>query len=245
MNLAPFFFVAGVVVLGALAGYSFWQDAQRRGKLAAYAASNGWAYAAENDALTQRWQGTPFGEGSRRRARNVLTGTSRGRAFVGFDYQYDTESGNKGQRTTHHVFVAAVALPAWLPGLQVTPDNFLTRAAAAIGVGSGIELESEDFNRHFRVTANNAKFASDVLTPRTMTAMLAEAAGLAWRIEGSDIVSWGSGRLEPVTLLARLVTLCGVVDGIPEFVWHDNGYDPQVEQTPGAPPAPPKEGSAS
>lgn len=234
MSPVSLLFVAGVVVVAALAGYSYWQDAQRRQKLAGYASSNGWTFAAEDDSLTQRWRGTPFGEGSRQRARNVLGGTTRGRGFVAFDYQYDTQSGDKGQRTTHHFFVTAVALPVWLPGLQVTPDNFLTRAAAAIGVGSGIELESEDFNRHFRVTANNAKFASDVLTPRTMAAMLAQD-GLAWRIEGTDIVAWGSGRLEPVTLLARLVTLCGVVEGIPEFVWHDNGYDPPGTPPPGTP----------
>ena len=148
--------------------------------------------------------------------------------------------GNGRQRTTHHFFVLAVALPTFMPSLEVTPDNFLTRAAAAVGIGSGIELESEDFNRHFRVSARNPKFASDVLTPRTMQAMLSTAQGLSWRIEGSDVVSWGSGHLEPVALLSRLASLCGVVDGIPDFVWHDNGYDPH----PGAQPAPPIEGGA-
>jgi hypothetical protein len=260
MNAFPVLFVLGLVVFAAIAAYSFWSNDKRQKELAAYAASNRWSFAAEDDSLTTRWHGTPFGEGDRRRARNVLSGTSRGRTFVGFEYQYDTESstgtiggGSTGtilgtnlgtsnrQRTTHHFFVVTVRLPTFLPSLEVTPDNFLTRAASAVGIGSGIELESEDFNRHFRVTARNPKFASDVLTPRTMQAMLSSAQGLCWRIEGTDVVSWGNGHLEPVALLSRLSNLNGVVDGIPDFVWHDNGYDPH----PGAQPAPPVEGSAS
>jgi hypothetical protein len=234
--------------------YSFWAGSKRRQALAAYAASNGWSFVDEDDALCSRWRGSPFGTGDRRRARNVLSGTSGGRAFVGFDYQYDTESSsgvgagsvmgttmNSRQRTTHHFFVVAVALPTFLPTLEVTPDTFLTRAASAVGLGGGIDLESEDFNRHFRVTARNPKFASDVLTPRTMQGLLAKAQGLSWRIEGTDVVSWGSGHLEPVGLLGRLATLRAVVDGVPDFVWRDNGYDPH----PGAQPVPPVEGSTS
>jgi hypothetical protein len=254
MNAAPLLFVlvgVAVVVYGA---YSFLQDGKRRQALAAYAASNQWTYAAEDDSLAVRWNGTPFGQGDRRRARNVLAGASRGRPFTAFDYQFDTETssgvgndsmfggvtvGNR-RRTTHHFFVVAVRLPTWLPGLQVTPDNVLTRAAAAVGIGTGIELESEDFNRHFHVTAHNPKFASDVLTPRTMEQLL-RGSGLAWRIEGQDIVSWGPGKVEAVALLSRLQTLCGVVDGVPEFVWKDNGYDPGASAT----PAPPAEGSMS
>jgi hypothetical protein len=240
MSIAPFLVVLLIAGVIAVAVYSYVQDSKRRQALAAFAASNRWTYAAEDDSLTVRWNGTPFGQGDRRTARNVLTGTSHSRPFTGFDYTYDTETtdgkGNR-ERTTHRYTVVAVALPAWLPGLQVTPDNFLTRAAAAVGIGAGIELESEDFNRRFKVTARNPKFASDVLTPRTMETML-RADGLAWRIEGSDLVSWSSGRLAPVDLLAKLATLNGVVDGIPSFVWHDNGVDSPNSQdvATGAPP---------
>ncbi len=259
MNAFPVLFVLAPLAFAAIAGYSFWANGKRSKALAAYAASNRWTFVAEDDSLTARWHGTPFGEGDRRRARNVLSGTSRGRGFVGFEYQYDTETrtgtgamlgsnlSTNRQRTTHHFFVTAVALPTWLPSLQVTPENLLTRAASAVGIGQGIQLESEDFNRRFRVTARDPKFASDVLTPRTMQGLLGATGGgsgepaPAWRIEGTDVVSWGSGHLEPVALLARLAMLNGVVDGIPDFVWHDNGYDPH----PGVQPAPPVEGSPS
>jgi len=244
MNLAPILIVLLIVGGIAAAVYSYLQDSKRRQALAGFAASNRWTYVAEDDSLAVHWNGTPFGQGDRRRARDVLAGTSHGRAFTAFDYQYDTETtdgkGNR-QRTTHHYSVVVVRLPTWLPGLQVTPDNFLTRAASAVGIGTGIELESEDFNRHFRVSARDPKFASDVLTPRTMEGLL-RSEPLAWRFDGQDVVSWTSDRLQPVAVLARLATISGVVDGIPEFVWHDNGYDPTTGQsfdpTAGATPAP-------
>jgi hypothetical protein len=258
VNALPVLFVLGLLALGAVAVYTMWANGKREKALAAYAASNRWGFSAEDDSLTARWRGTPFGQGDRRRARNVLSGSVHGRPFVGFEYQYDTESSNSGmlngsngalfgtgysnrERTTHHFFVVAVRLPTFLPTLEVTPENFLNRAASAVGLGSRIELESEDFNRHFKVTARDPKFASDVLTPRTMQGMLSSAQGVCWRIEGTDVVSGGSGHLEPVALLSRLTTVNGVVDGIPDFVWHDNGYEPH----PGVQAAPPVEGTAS
>ena len=258
MNIVPVLFVLGLLAVAGVAAYSMWSNGKREKALAAYAASNRWTFAAEDDSLTTRWHGSPFGQGDRRRARNVLRGTAHGRPFAGFEYQYDTESSNTGllggsngallgsgygsrQRTTHHFFVVAVGLPTFLPTLEVTPENIFNRAAAAVGLGGSIQLESEDFNRQFKVTARNPKFASDVLTPRTMQGLLASGQGLCWRIEGTDVVSWGSGHLDPVVLLSRLSTVNAVVDGVPNFVWHDNGYEPH----PGAQPAPGVEGASS
>ena len=117
--------------------------------------------------------------------------------------------------------MTSLQLPAYLPRLQVTPENILTRIGNALGLDD-IELESEDFNRKFRVHADDPKFASDVLSPRTMQALLAQPA-VSWRFEGSDIVGWEEGKLSPTRALALASTLNLVVDGIPSFVWHDHG----------------------
>ena len=242
-GLSTLVFVLVALAAGAFFVWNYLQESKRRQALQQFCMAKGWQYTAEDDSFTVRWNGTPFGQGDRRRCRNVVRGTDRGVPFVAFDYQYDTEStdsrGNT-QRTTHHFDVVALALPTVLPTLQVTPEGFLERAAEAVGLGGGIDLESEDFNRHFRVHARQPKFASDVLTPRTMEALLA-GPPTAWRIEMSDLVSWGSGTMNPVDVLASLSTLHHVVDGIPSFVWHDNGYDPdqQVQSAAPAPSAPP------
>jgi hypothetical protein len=232
--------MAGFLVLGYL------RDAKRRQALVSYCASMGWSYDAEDDSYTVRWNGTPFDIGDRRRATNVVSGTDRGMPFVALDYQYDTESTDshgRRNRTTHRYAVVALGLPTVLPRLEVTPEGLLQRAAAAVGLGSDIELESEDFNRRFVVHARQPKFASDVLTPRTMQALLS-APPLAWRIDRSDLVSWDSGRLEPVDVIARLATLHRVVDGIPSFVWHDNGVGEEPAAQVAAPPPPVSPGPA-
>ena len=122
---------------------------------------------------------------------------------------------------------AASAPVGYLLGLPTRMPRPAMGAAAAIGLDPDIELESEDFNRRYRVSARQPKFASDVLTPRTMQALLARPA-TAMRIDGNVLIGWESGQLEPVGLLSRLATLHALVDGIPGFVWKDHGYDPGV-----------------
>jgi hypothetical protein len=229
-SLVPVVFAVGVAAFVALAAYSWWADQRRREQLMAFCRSKGWSFAPEDPSLVGRWTGTPFGQGERRRARQVVTGTDRARSMVAFDYSYVTSStDSKGQRseTTHRFAVVVLALPTWLPRLQLTPESLLSRAAAAVGLDPDIELESEDFNRRYRVSARQPKFASDVLTPRTMQALLARPA-TAMRIDGNVLMSWEGGQLEPVGLLSRLATLHAFVDGIPGFVWKDHGYDPGV-----------------
>jgi hypothetical protein len=229
-SLVPVVLAVGAAAFIALTVFGWWADKRRREQLMAFCRSKGWSFVSEDPTLVDRWTGTPFGQGERRRARQVVTGTDRARAMVAFDYSYVTSStDSRGQRaeTTHRFAVVALALPTWLPRLQLTPENLLTRAAAAIGIDPDIELESEDFNRRYRVSARQPKFASDVLTPRTMQALLAQPA-TAMRIDGNVLIGWESGELEPVGLLARLTTLHALVDGIPGFVWKDHGYDPGV-----------------
>jgi hypothetical protein len=219
-----------LLVVGAalgVYGYIHYQNEQKRkATLVNWALKNNWDIAPEDDSQCVRWGGPPFNEGDHRRARNVLSGKWRGRDFVSFDYSYQTHSSNgRGGRNTetHRYAVSALGLPTLLPRLQVTPENALTRLGNALG-HTDIELESEDFNRAFRVSANDPKFASDVLTPRTMQLLLSRP-HFSWRIEGADILCWQAGEQQPMAVNTAVNTLVDVIDGIPSFVWHDHGYD--------------------
>jgi hypothetical protein len=215
-------FVAVVVV-------AFVLDRKRRDRLLQFCVARGWTYVDEDPSLTGRWTGEPFNEGNRRRARNVITGVESGRPFTAFDYSYETQSsGPKGKKTssTHRFAVYAIHLPAFLPSLEVVPEGAFSRLAGAVGLVSDIDLESEDFNRKFRVKADDRKFATDVLSPRTM-AYLLWAPPEAWRIQGTDIVRWQLGRLEPADVTVCTAILDRVADGIPAFVWKDHGYYPE------------------
>lgn len=216
-----------VVVAVVAAGLWAWrQDQRRRATLAEFARNRGWLYVDEDSSLTRRYTFAPFGQGDRRHARNVLRGQQSGHGLVAFDYSYRTRSDSRNNGTTHRYAVCALSLPGPLPLLQVTPENLLTRFGNALGLAD-IELESEDFNRRFRVHANDPKFASDVLTARTMQLLLARPA-FSWRIAGTDVVSWQDGRLSPAGVLMAAATLSEVVAGIPTFVWRDRGVEPDA-----------------
>ena len=218
----PFLFFLGIPAVGLLAYQSWRKDQRRRQALQTWAAKNGYSYVPEDDRWCERWNGNPFGEGDHRRAKNIVTGTAKA-PFAAFDYSYQTHSsdGRGGSSTTtHHYAVTALEFSTFLPTLQVTPENMFTRIGHSLGLDD-IDLESEDFNRRFRVHANDRKFASDVLTPRTMQALLARPA-LSWRITGTDILSWAEGSLNALGITEALSTLQLVVDGIPSFVWKDH-----------------------
>ena len=223
MSGLPFvLFALGLAVVIVVAVLGYQADKKRRAALQSFALSSGWTYAARDDSWCDRFAGAPFGDGDDRRATNVLQGSYAGTAMVAFDYQYDTHStDSKGHRTTttHRYAVCALRLPAPLPGLELSPESAMTRLAGALGFDD-VELESEDFNRKYRVKARDRKFAYDVLNPRTMAALLPRPA-LHLRLLDVDAVCWESGRLVPTDLIARLSTLELLVAGIPSFVWSD------------------------
>lgn len=221
--LLVLFAVGAVVVLVV----GFVMEQKRRERLMQFALNRGWQFTGEVPGLVDRWPGEPFGHGDSRRARNVLSGTESGRPFTAFDYTYETHStDSKGQRTTttHRYTVVAVPMQGYLGRVEVQPESVMERMAGAVGLMQDIDLESEAFNRRYRVSATNPKLASDILTPRTMEYLLSVQAE-AWRTCGSDLVSWAQGRLDPVEVVKICSVLGRIHAGIPTFVWKDHGGD--------------------
>lgn len=207
-----------VVVGGA------WYGMYRVKQIRAWAAQVGWTYVGSDRSLARRWRGQPFGIGSSRRVSELVVGPFHGYRAMSFRYQYTTGSGKNRSTSTFHV--VAMALPTYLPTLELTPDGIGAKLAKVFG-GQDLRFESVDFNKEWRVEAGDAKFASDVLHPRTMERLLqADARGMAIRIEGTDVLCWtpGSPRLD--TVATRIGVMKALCDGIPRFVWQDHGYDP-------------------
>ena len=224
----------GLAVVVAVAVIGWRLEQKRRDRVLAYALARAWLFEAEDPSLVDAFPGEPFGQGDGRRARTVLRGKEAGRDFVAFDYSYETHANSsKGRSTTTHRFaVCVLPLPVPLGVVEVRPEGLVSRAADAMGVSSDLELESEDFNRRFRVRARNAKLASDVLPPRTMEYLVGQPreAVPAFRLSGAHLVTWRSGRLDPAELVTTCAVMDRVLDGIPSFVWRDaglpGGYDP-------------------
>jgi len=202
---------------------------RRRRLLTAWAARNGWQLTDSAPELTERWHTAPFGIGSARRATEVLTGIWQGRAATSFRYRYTSSDGDR--RTVHTFHVLVLALPAYLPTLELTPEGLGARLAKAVG-GQDLEFESADFNDAWRVTSRMPRFASDVVHPRLMERLLRPGSRANLRIEGTDILTWSAGVPDLDVVAARLGLLDAVVRSIPRFVWLQHGYDPSTTTSP-------------
>ena len=213
--------VFGLVV--AVAVYTYRQEQKRIAEIAGFAASQGWQFSKLDPfGLTDRWDGTPFGKGYARTVKNVVSGTYEGMPLVAFDYSYKESSGSGSNRntTTYRFVVVALGMPCALPEVSLTPEGLFSRLGNVLGF-QDIELESEDFNRRYRVRCENPKLAMDVLTPRTMEFLLANDV-LAFRLVGPDAVSYDNARLSPYAIMSAAHLLAGVIHGVPAFVWDDH-----------------------
>ena len=208
------FLAIGLVV--AILG--FVQARRRRSAMAEYAAARGWRFVEDEPLLVDRFTGSPFGEGSGRRAFNVVYGSHDGRDFVSFDYEYRVRSGGQNSSTTtYELSVLALSLGALMPDLTVDPEGVLDRFVGRLA-GSDIDLESEDFNRSFSVSCPDRKFASDVLHPRMMEFLL-QHPQLGWRFQGDAMLTVSDGTRNIEDIDATLAVMDAITDLVPEFVW--------------------------
>ncbi len=217
--------VLAIPVLLIVGWYRGFRRNQTRLKtFAGWAATTGWLLLPEDGSLVGRWHKCPFGLGDSRQALEVLPGTWSGSSATSFTYRYVTGSGK--DRTTHQFHVVALALPSFLSTLTLTQEGVGARLAKLVG-GQDLQFESEDFNRAWRVEADDAKYGYDVVTPRLMERMLRpDAVGLGIRIDGTDVVCRAPGEQSLEALAPRLELLATIRDSVPAFVWREHGYDP-------------------
>ena len=221
-------FAVGLCVVALVAVLGYLAAKKRREEFAAFAASKGWTYVQRDDRWCSRFDGHPFGTGEDRKAQNIVTGRYDDRAFEAFDYSYVTTStstdanGNTTtHRTTHSFSVIAIETGVALPRLEVAPEHWFGRMVGRL-TNRDIALESEDFNRAFTVTCPDRKFASDVLHPQMMEFLLGHPE-LGWRFQDRALLAVHSGDHSLVELEARLDTIDGILDRVPEFVWREVG----------------------
>lgn len=217
-------FGLGIALFLVVGGVGFWLQRKRRERLMGWARLNGWTYLSSDPSLVDLSTRHPFGQGRARRTSEVLRGRFQGRDALSFVYSWKTGSGKS--ESTHTAHVVALALPAYLPIVEVTPEGVLDRIATAVGV-QDLRFESEAFNRAFRVQAYDERTAYAVIHPRLMERLLQpDARGEAWRTDGTWILSWRSGATDVDSLAARFGLLSAVVASVPRHVWQDHGYDP-------------------
>jgi len=112
--------------------------------------------------------------------------------------------------------VTVLFLPKALPRLQISPETTATRGLP------DIDVESERFNRTFRIESADQHYASDVLNGGNMHTLLS-LPPRTWRIDGADLLLIGGERGSASQLLRHLEALATVAHNIPSFVWRHLG----------------------
>ena len=221
---------AALVIVVAVLAYR--REQARHAALQAWAVAGGWQLVDGNDRWVEVFGGTPFGVGSARRAEDVCTRSRDGQTEVAFTYRYATYRTVPGvngapprrEREEHSYRVVAIALPVPIGPVQVVVAGFGERVVTALG-GQDVEIEHAEFNRRHRVTAADAKLATDLLSPRVVEQLLAYS-DVRLRLHDGWALAWDQGQLSGPSVDARLAMLRAVVDGVPRFVWLDHGHDP-------------------
>ncbi len=228
--LIPFAFVAIVVVMivSGLLGHR--AAKKRKEMLGEWAQSLGLNFRHGQDpTFDGMFTFRALRQGKNRYAYNVASGDFEGRYAWAFDYHYETEStrtvtDGKGntrteKTTTHHHFSAVIAAAnVPLKRLVIRPEGWFDRIKSFFG-HDDIDFESGEFSRRYHVSADDRKWAYDVLHARAIQALLD---GPRCTIEFDDdrhvLVLTGHGRLKPDGFYESLRTADTLLDLMPEYL---------------------------
>lgn len=215
-------FAVVAVVIIALVIVGAKQAADRRRRLAAWAASMGLSFDPDRDRgfvdRYPRFAMLKAGDQDRY-AFNVMRGERHERVVACFDYHYETTStDSKGNRSTHSHHFSAVILDTRLPlrELSIHPESFIHRIGEFFGFDD-IDFESAEFSRRFKVTSPDRRWAYDVIHPATMEFML-ERPRYTLQVAAGDVMLSDGKRWDEAGFAAALEYAERFLDLIPPGV---------------------------
>lgn len=187
-----------------------------------------WSFVGRDDSVLDRYPVSRGGFGHS--TESLIHGLRDGIRMDAFEHHWKTtetrvvSDGRGGTRmetytANHQEAVLGFTLPFALPALSVNGRR----------VGSRSQFESTAFNDAFKVRAEDPKFASDVIHPRTMEWLLANPPVAGWTIDGA-VIDFNVESLDGFVLDSCETTLRGFLARIPRFVWADKGIPvPAIE----------------
>ncbi len=213
------------MVLGV--GVRVWRATRGYGAPRALAERLGLRWYVTDGTLAHRWRRGPFAGTDGATATEVLTGTWRGREVVALHHAAVRGSQDSAAATRVRR-VAAIALPAALPWVELTPQGPVDRVRTAFG-GQDLVLESAAFNDAWLVRAEDPRAAHALLHPRVMERLLRpDARALSFLVEGPDLVAWSDGEGGLDRTAERFDLLADLLDLVPGHLWVD--HTPPVPQ---------------
>ncbi len=215
MAPALIFLVIVLVVIAIAVG--FYLEHKRREFWRTLAKRYGLRYShGDPFALTDAHQFALFEQGHSKKVSNTLDGRLDGMGIILFDYQYTVGSGK--HRQTYYYSGLMVDLPVHSAYLHIRPENFWDRIAAAFGFDD-IDFEYDKFNRAFKVTGDDKKFAYDICHAAMMEYLL-ERPELCWEIRGRKLLLYSSslGRFDEHEVEHCLSAARGFIDQLPSYL---------------------------
>jgi hypothetical protein len=217
MQPQPWFFVTilGVVVVGGIIGWRL--DQKRQEALRTWAFARGWRVrpGGGEGPLLEHPAVKLFHLGHSRRCNCVIEGDLGGQPLQLFDYRYVTGHGKN--RTTHQYWVAILNLPYPVRPLRIRPENPFDKVGEFLGADD-IDFESAEFSRRFFVTADDRKWAYDIIHARMMEFLLASSGGHSLEFGSHELVVFNRGGGKAEHYEAAMALLQGIRDRIPDYV---------------------------
>ena len=173
----------------------------------------GWSYARTDSATTDPLLRRPLAPGAD--VYDVISGSVDGVDFTAFSYGVRI---GPGRPPVYRV--VAIRLPGPLPPVAVGPERLMRPVAPMLGLPD-VDIESEAFNRRFKVLSRDRRTAVALLNPRTVELMQTTEA-FCWRIDGDLLLSWDESLVEPEALPGRIRQVTAIVSYAPAFLW-DSG----------------------
>jgi hypothetical protein len=218
-----FLFMIGMIIFGVASAWAYHHRSQRAKAMAPTAARHGLHYSEVDQFGCTRVAFPLFTTGDGRKVEHVMWRTgANGLDVRVFDYSYYDErrdrEGNVRQDWSHFSCAMARHNGFW-PTVHISKERLLDRVARVLGMPD-IRLESEEFNRLFRVQCTDARFATALLDPQMMEYLLTTEGRLTFETQGRWLLCIAPRLKDPT----EMVGLLGVADEflrrIPSVVWH-------------------------
>jgi hypothetical protein len=161
---------------------------------------------------------SPFRQGRERKVGNLIRSSLHSVLFVSYEYSYITEHKDdegKVQRSTNTYTVTSIDIDGQIDGITIMPE----------GLWDGkydLDVESDDFNKKWRVQAADKRMAHALLSP-TVIALLVdrETEKMPIIFEPGKIWTYSSGGHQVAKLARKVEVLSGVAREIPAFVYKE------------------------
>ena len=224
--MVPLLVIAGIILVGVVAYFSWLAEKKRREAMAALAAELGLSFDPARDRSHDEEYAhfEIFRRGHSRAAYNTMSGQLefQGRQWPAkmgdFTYKITTSTGKSTTTQTYRFSYLILHMPwSGVPDLLIRREGMFDKIAGVLGFDD-IDFESAEFSRRFHVSSPDKRFAYDVIDPRMMEFLLRGDPPTVDIENRRCCISDGRSRWEPVEIRQKLAWITEFLDHWPAHV---------------------------